>query len=135
MLLFSHLVLTLCDPMDCSPWDSPGKNTGVGFAFLLQEIFPDWRSNPCILQWQAGSLSRSHQGSSIIYFLVQIYQHIHFCICLSKEKMKSQRQHWSRCSDCFTYFQSYHLDLWFELDLIHWLYISRTTCWASAFVS
>ena len=22
--------LTLCDPMDCSPWNSPGKNTGVG---------------------------------------------------------------------------------------------------------
>ena len=22
------------------PWDSPGKNTGVGFSFLLQGIFP-----------------------------------------------------------------------------------------------
>ena len=35
--------LTLCNPMDprlfCS-WDSPGKNTGVGCYFLLQEIFP-----------------------------------------------------------------------------------------------
>ena len=36
---------TLCDPMDCSLrllhlWDSPGKNTGVGCHFLLQEIFP-----------------------------------------------------------------------------------------------
>ena len=38
--------LTLCDPIDGSPpgspripripWDSPGKNTGVGFHFLLQ---------------------------------------------------------------------------------------------------
>ena len=34
--------LTLCDPIDgsppCSPcpWDSPGKNTGVGCHFLLQ---------------------------------------------------------------------------------------------------
>ena len=33
---------TLCDPIDCSPprlphpWDSPGKNTGVGCHFLLQ---------------------------------------------------------------------------------------------------
>ena len=33
---------TLCDPIDGSPpglpvlWDSPGKNTGVGFHFLLQ---------------------------------------------------------------------------------------------------
>ena len=32
---------TLCDPIDGSPlgfqpWDSPGKNTGVGCPFLLQ---------------------------------------------------------------------------------------------------
>ena len=33
---------TRCDPIDCSPpgspspWDSPGKNTGVGCHFLLQ---------------------------------------------------------------------------------------------------
>ena len=33
---------TLCDPVDgspsrlCHPWDSPGKNTGVGCHFLLQ---------------------------------------------------------------------------------------------------
>ena len=33
--------LTLCDPIESSPpgsrpWDSPGKNTGVGCHFLLQ---------------------------------------------------------------------------------------------------
>ena len=37
--------LTLCSPMDCSlpwlcPWNFPGKNTGVGYHFLLQRIFP-----------------------------------------------------------------------------------------------
>ena len=26
-------------------WNSPGKNTGVGIHFLLQGIFPTWRSN------------------------------------------------------------------------------------------
>ena len=36
-----QLCLTLCDPLDGSPpgsrpWDSPGKNTGVGCHFLLQ---------------------------------------------------------------------------------------------------
>ena len=36
---------TLCDPMGCShrllwPWDSPGKNSGVGGHALLQGIFP-----------------------------------------------------------------------------------------------
>ena len=47
--------LTLCDPMDCSlarllrPWDSPGKNTGVGCHALLQGIFPTQGSNPGLL--------------------------------------------------------------------------------------
>ena len=31
---------TLCDPIEPTrlplPWDSPGKNTGAGFHFLLQ---------------------------------------------------------------------------------------------------
>ena len=31
-----QLCLTLCDPMESRPWDSPGKNTGVGCQFLLQ---------------------------------------------------------------------------------------------------
>ena len=30
--------LTLCDPMDCSPWNSPGQNTGMGGLSLLQGI-------------------------------------------------------------------------------------------------
>ena len=31
------------------PWDSPGKNTGVGCRTLLQEIFPTQELNPCLL--------------------------------------------------------------------------------------
>ena len=43
------------------PWDSPGKNTGVGCYFLLQEIFPTqgWIPEPTLqrlLLWQADSL-------------------------------------------------------------------------------
>ena len=30
-------------------WDSPGKNTGVGYHFLLQGIFPTQGSNPSLL--------------------------------------------------------------------------------------
>ena len=39
-----QLCPTLCDPIDGSPpgsplpWDSPGKNTGVGCHFLLQTM-------------------------------------------------------------------------------------------------
>ena len=31
---------TLCDPMDCSSWSSPGQNTGVCSLSLLQGIIP-----------------------------------------------------------------------------------------------
>ena len=31
---------TRSDPMDCSPWNSPGQNSGVGSLSLLQGIFP-----------------------------------------------------------------------------------------------
>ena len=64
--------LTLCDPhvlyptsLLC-PWDSPGKNTGVGCYFLLQGIFPIQRLNPHILDllhWQADSLSSEPPGN------------------------------------------------------------------------
>ena len=42
LLLLSHISsVQLCDSIDGSPpgsrpWDSPGKNTGVGYHFLLQ---------------------------------------------------------------------------------------------------
>ena len=41
------------------PWHSPGKNTGAGYHFLLQEIFLNQGSNPCLLcllHWQMDSL-------------------------------------------------------------------------------
>ena len=35
----------LCDPMNCNrllhPWDSPGRDAGVGCHFLLQGFFPN----------------------------------------------------------------------------------------------
>ena len=45
------------------PWDSPGKNTGVGSHSLLQGIFPTQGSNPSLLHllhWQVDSLPLSH---------------------------------------------------------------------------
>ena len=38
------------------PWDSPGKNTGVGSHFLFQGILLTQGSNPHFLHWQVGSL-------------------------------------------------------------------------------
>ena len=48
-----------------SPWDSPGKNTGVGCHSLLQGIFLTQESNPyllCLLHWQSGSLPLAPSG-------------------------------------------------------------------------
>ena len=45
------------------PWDSPGKNTGVGCHALLQGIFPTQEWNPGLMHGQVDSLPLSHQGS------------------------------------------------------------------------
>ena len=48
------------------PWDSPGKNTGVGCHFLLQGIFLTQGLNSSLsglLHWQEDSLPLSHLGS------------------------------------------------------------------------
>ena len=47
------------------PWDSPGKNTGVGCHALLQVIFPTQGSNLHLLpflHWQKGSLPLAPPG-------------------------------------------------------------------------
>ena len=69
-----QLCLTLGDPVDCSPtkllcpWDSPGKNPGVGCHFLLQGISLTQGWNLCLLyllHCQADSLPPHHLGSPV----------------------------------------------------------------------
>ena len=45
------------------PWDSPGKNTGVGCHALLQGTFPTLGSNPGLLHCRWILYHLSHQGS------------------------------------------------------------------------
>ena len=50
------------------PWDSPGKNTGVGCQALLQGIFPSQGSNSCllcILHWQLVALLLASPGKPL----------------------------------------------------------------------
>ena len=47
------------------PWDSPGKSTGVGYHFLLQEIFLIQGSNPRLLHWQVASFTPEPPGKPI----------------------------------------------------------------------
>ena len=47
----------------CSPWNSPGQNTGVGSCSLLQGIFSTQGSNPGIPHCRQILYQLSHQGS------------------------------------------------------------------------
>ena len=60
---------TLCNPMDLEPtrllcpWDSPGKNAGVGCHALFQGIFLTQGSNLGLLHCRRILYRPSHQGS------------------------------------------------------------------------
>ena len=57
--------LTLCNPF---PWDSPGKDTGVGGHALLQRIFLIQGSNLCLLSllhWQGFSFPPVPRGTPL----------------------------------------------------------------------
>ena len=54
------------------PWDSPGKNTGVGCHSLLQGIFPTQGLNPGLLHCRQIVYYLSHQGSP--YFYIKTYK-------------------------------------------------------------
>ena len=59
----AQLCLTICKPLHCSPWNSPGQNTNVGSLSLLQEIFPTQGSNPGLLHCTWILYKLSHKGS------------------------------------------------------------------------
>ena len=60
----SQSCLTLCDPVDCSrdrllcPWNSPGKNPGVGCHFLLQGHLPHPGIEPMSPTGEAAEICR-----------------------------------------------------------------------------
>ena len=54
---------TLCDSMEYSLRNSPGKNTGVGSLSLLQGIFPTQGSNPGLQHCRWILYQLSHKGS------------------------------------------------------------------------
>ena len=80
----SHLVvcLTLCDPMDwmeptrfLCPWNSPSKNTGVGFHFLLQGLFPTQGLHPGLPRCRQTLYQLSHWERPI-----PLYDYAVFCL-------------------------------------------------------
>ena len=76
--VFSHSVMSLCNPMDCSPPGSsvhgifPGKNTGVSCHFLLLRIFPTQGLKLhllSLLYWKVESLPLLPPGKPIFLLL------------------------------------------------------------------
>ena len=55
--------LTLCDPMDCSPWNFPGQNTRVGSLSLLQRIYSTQWSNPGLPHSRQILYQLNHKGN------------------------------------------------------------------------
>ena len=63
------------------PWNSPGKNSGMGCHFILQETFPSQGSNLHLLNllhWQADFLPLVPTGKPT-FCLVLYYFSIYFC--------------------------------------------------------
>ena len=52
------------------PWDSPGKNTGVGCHALLQGIFPTQEPNPGLPHCRQILYGLSHRGSLLVCYFV-----------------------------------------------------------------
>ena len=69
--------LTLCNPMDLCPWDSPGKNTGVCCHALLQGICLIQGSNPGLLT------SPALAGGLCIYLDVCIPLSVYICLSIT----------------------------------------------------
>ena len=85
---------TLCDDVQYSPWNSPGKNTGMGCHALLQGIFPTQGSNPGLPHCRWILYLLSHQGS--IWKTKQtLSQKITSCRKNQKMSRKEKLQHGS----------------------------------------
>ena len=81
--MFCHVWLFATPWTVLCPWDFPGKNTGVGWYFLLQGISPTQGLKPVhllrLLHWQADSLPWSHlRNPNFLYSLPVIMQ----CWCI-----------------------------------------------------
>ena len=86
--------LTLSDPMDCSPWNSPGQNTGVSSLSLLQGIFPTQEWNQGLQHCRRILYQLSYQEALLWWVKIKT-RPLHNCICtLTKTKAFPKPQEW-----------------------------------------
>ena len=58
------------------PWDSLGKNTGVGCLALSRGIFLIQGSNPRLLRWQASSLPTAPPGKPVSLSYIYVFKNV-----------------------------------------------------------
>ena len=91
----SQSSLTLCDPMLysarlLSPWNSPGKNTGVSCHFLFQRIFPTQRCKLhvlSLLNWQVDCLPPALLGKSFVFLYLNPKSNLHRYLLLEAQSL------------------------------------------------
>ena len=90
MLLCSHSVMSdsvtpwTIAHQDPLLWDFPGKNTGLGCHFFLQDVFPIQGLNLSLLHWQADSSPLSTREGPMILCstfrnLFRVYISLDYC--------------------------------------------------------
>ena len=125
-VLVAQLCPTLCDPVGCSPpesspWDSPGKNTGVGCHFLLQGIFLTQGLNSSLLHCRQILYHLSHQGSPAEYFLhIWLLFEIHPCCEAWQVSLLSSIQLYGYTAMC-----SFHFPV-ISLNFQCWTFMNKT---------
>ena len=94
------------------PWDSEGKNTGVGCRALLQGIFPTQGSNLYLLQLLHYRQILYHWATrEALYVCVLAYKH-----------MYPTSVHWKGLEAMTVQYQRAYLSLrsWFLITILHW---------------
>ena len=77
------------------PWNSPGKNTGVGCHSLLQGSFPNHRLNQSLLPCRQILHHLSHQKNPKVTFQIQIWVFYHFIFFYLSVSILSEEEKWT----------------------------------------
>ena len=78
------------------PWDSPGKNFGVGCHFLLQRIFLTQESNRSLLNCRQTLYRLSYEGSLCLLLMFPAAVKVLHSICQQIWKTQQWPQDWKR---------------------------------------
>ena len=81
---------SLQPPRLLCPWDSPGKNTGLGWHFLLQGISPTQESYPGLLHCRLGLASRLTSEEMLRTITIQITRRMIIPSCRGQHSIASK---------------------------------------------